>query len=124
MKEYFHSAAEPFSTITRVTTGFSTFQLNWLANSVYYFSSLSTNFRTNIVNTPETNNNSYVVVYNLIQGLTPYFCDSLLLNNSTVSIKWAGATTPSPAGSRVEIESFSFFYLNGWNALGQYTSFG
>ena len=66
-----------------------------------------------------------VVVLNLIQGgSTAYYGSNLQINNSTVGIKWAGGMTPSPAVSKVEIESFSFFYLNGWISLGQYTSFG
>ena len=118
------SMSETFSTIRNISTNNSTITLNWLQGSVYYLSSLSTNFATNITNIPTTNNRSYVFILNLLQGATPYYTSTLLINNSSQTIRWAANTLPTPAANKVEIESFTMFYLNGWTTLGQYTSFG
>jgi hypothetical protein len=113
---------QTFSTIRNFST--NSFVFDWAKNSVWVLSSLSTNFTANFINIPEVQNKSYVVLLNILQSGSPYFTSSLQVNNSTVSIKWANGTVPTPAANKVELESFTLFYFDGWISLGQYASFG
>lgn len=113
---------QTFSTLTTFST--NSFTFDWSQNSVWTLSSLSTNFTANFINLPTVENKSYVVLLNLLQSDYPYFTSTLQVNNSTVAIKWANGVVPTPAANKVEIESFSLFYFQGWISLGQYVSFG
>ncbi len=98
---------------------------DWNVGSVWYHSSITSNFTTNITNLPTTDNRSYVVVMNLVQGATPYYTSTLQIGGSATTIRWANNTIPTPAASKFEIESLTLFRNGGtWTALGQYTSFG
>jgi hypothetical protein len=113
---------QTFSTI-RDFTG-NSFVFDWSQNSVWTLSSLSTNFTANFINVPEVQNKSYVVLLNLLQSGFPFYTSTLQVNNTTVAIKWANGTLPTPAANKVELESFTLFYFDGWISLGQYASFG
>jgi hypothetical protein len=118
---YINQSVQRFSTITEVPSDSVT--LDWSQNSVWTLSSLSTNFTANIVNVPAVNNQSYVVLLNILQADYPYFTSTIQVNNTTVPLKWAGGIVPTPAANAVELESISLFYLNGWISLAQYASF-
>ena len=119
---YFSQTGERFSTILGAT---GTVAHNWSDTSIWYHSSIASTFIANITNVPTVNNRTYVVIMNLIQGATPAYASTLLVNNSTTTINWVNATVPTPTANRREVESFSLFYFNNtWSALGQYTSFG
>ncbi len=119
---YFTQQSEANSTIIGAT-GVVTH--DWNVGSVWYHSSIGSNFTTNITNLPTTDNRSYVVVMNLVQGATPYYTSTLQIGGSATTIRWANNTIPTPAASKFEIESLTLFRNGGtWTALGQYTSFG
>jgi hypothetical protein len=119
---YFTQTGEVVSTIVGAT-GVVTH--NWLTGSVFYHSSIASNFTTNITNLPSTNNRSYVVVLNLQQGATPYYTSTLQVNGAATTLRWLNATVPTPTANRFEIESLTLYRLNNaWLANGQYASFG
>lgn len=119
---WFSQTGERFSTII---TPAATTTLNWADTSIWYCSSMNTNFTGNITNLPTQANRSYVVVTNLVQGGTPYYMSNLQIGGATTTINWFNGTTPTPAANKFEVESVTLFYQGGaWKALGQYTSFG
>jgi hypothetical protein len=113
---------QQFSTLTQVSS--ANINFDWSKNSVWTVSSMSTNFTANFTNMPVNDSRSYVVLLNLLQADFPYFASTVQVNNSTVSVRWANGTTPTPSANKVELESFTMFYVNGWITLGQYVSFG
>ena len=117
-----NQTVQTFSTLTQVSS--VSINFDWRQNSVWTLSSISTNFNANFVNLPTNDNRSYVVLLNLLQAGFPYYASTLQVNNSTVSIRWANGTAPTPSANKVELESFTLFYVNGWISLGQYVSFG
>lgn len=119
---WFSQTGERFSTII---TPAATATLNWNDTSIWYCSSMNTNFTGNITNLPTQANRSYVIVTNLVQGGTPYYMNNLQIGGSATTINWFNGTTPTPAANKFEVESITLFYQGGaWKALGQYTSFG
>lgn len=113
---------QEFSTLRAVSSPIVNF--DWQRNSVWTLSSLSTNFTANFTNIPTNTNQSYVVLLNLLQSGFPYFASTVQVNNSSVSVKWANGISPVPTANKVELESFTLFYVDGWITLGQYVSFG
>jgi hypothetical protein len=113
---------QTFSTITNVQNDSLTF--DWSRNSVWTLSSLSTNFTANFINIPSNENKSYVVLLNLLQANYPFYTSTIKINSNDAEIRWANGVTPNPSANKVELESFTLFYMNQWIALGQYVSFG
>jgi hypothetical protein len=112
-------------TLSTITNAFSTVNHDWNTGSVFYHSSISTNFTTNIINIPSTNNRSYVVVLNLEQNSTARYSSTLLVNGAAATINWINGTLPTPAANKYEIESLTLYRVfNAWRVLGQYASFG
>jgi hypothetical protein len=119
---YFTQTSQTFVSLANAT-GVVTH--NWLLGSVFYHTSISANFTADITNVPTTNNRSYVIVLNLVQGTTPYYASALRINGSAVTLRWLNASIPTPTGSRFEIQSFTIFRAAGaWNAVAQYATFG
>jgi hypothetical protein len=113
---------QQFSTLTQVST--PSINFDWRMNSVWTLSSISTNFNANFTNVPTNDSRSYVVLLNLLQAGYPYYASTVQVNNSTVTVRWANGTVPTPSANKVELESFTLFYVNGWITLGQYVSVG
>jgi hypothetical protein len=113
---------EVVSTIN-APTGIVSF--NWATASIYFVSSMSTNFTTNITNLPTVANKTYVTNFILRQGATPYYTSTLQINGVANTINWVNATAPTPTASRIEIETFTHYYSGAfWLTLGQLASFG
>lgn len=101
-----------------VTHDFST-------GSIWYHSSITSNFTTALTNVPTTLNRSAVVSLILIQGLTPYYSSTITINGSAASINWPNAALPTPTANRREIESLTLLNVGGnWTVFGQYLSLG
>ncbi len=98
---------------------------DWTTGSIFYISSMSANFTANITNLPTTANRFYVVTFVLVQGVTPYFINALRVAGTSVTIRWASATTPTATASRTEIETIALYYSGTtWFAFGQFSSYG
>jgi hypothetical protein len=99
--------------------------LDFSSTAIWYHSSISGNITARFINVPQTPNRSAVVTLVFNQGATPYYANNISVNTSTVAIKWAFATVPTPIANRTEVESFTLLNVGGtWSALGQYTTFG
>jgi hypothetical protein len=128
------SAVNPFGaafftqtgeTVSTLTNAFGTVTHDWNLGAVFYHSSISTNFTTNITNIPSTNNRSYVVVLNLEQGAAARYSSTLQVNGAATTINWLNATQPTPTANRLEVESLTLYRVNNnWRVIGQYASFG
>jgi len=98
---------------------------DWFSSAVWYHSSLTANISCAVTNLPTTADRSLVISLILNQGATPYYASTLTVNGTFTPIRWATGTTPTPAANKIEVESFTLFYVGTtWSALGQYTSFG
>jgi hypothetical protein len=102
-----------------------TVDLNFASTAIWYHSSINGDITARFINVPQTSSRSAVVTLVFNQGATPYYANNISVNTSTVAIRWANATVPTPVANRTEVESFTLLNVGGtWSALGQYTSFG
>jgi hypothetical protein len=112
-------------TVSTITNASGTVIHDWNTGSVFYHSSITGNFTTNIVNIPSTNNRTYVVVLNLEQNATGRYSSTLQINGAAASINWINGTIPTPTANKYEIESLTLYRVfNAWRVFGQYASFG
>jgi hypothetical protein len=110
---------------TIASPGSGTVAADWSTGDIWYVTSMSANFTINLTNLPTTANKSYSVVFALVQGSTPYYISALQIAGVAQTIKWPGASAPTPTASRVETETFTLMYTGAaWTVLGQLTSFG
>jgi hypothetical protein len=93
--------------------------------SVFYHSSISSNFTANITNVPTTNDRAIGVTLVLAQGVTAYMSTVLQIDGSTQTIKWVNNSTPTGTASKVDIVGFSLIRTgSAWTVLGQYSTYG
>ena len=119
------SIQEVQETVNTVSAPSATQAFDWTLGSVFYVSSMSANFTANITNLPTTANRLYVVTFVLVQGATPYFINALQVGGTSVTIRWASATTPTATANRTEFETIALYYSGTtWFAFGQFSSYG
>ena len=95
------------------------------SGSIFYHSSISSNFTANFTNVPTTNDRAVGVTLILAQGVTPYMSTALQIDGSAQTIKWVNNTTPTGTASKVDIVGFSFIRTgSAWTVLGQYSTYG
>ena len=93
--------------------------------SVFYHSSISSNFTANFTNVPTTNDRAIGVTLVLAQGVTPYMSTALQIDGSAQTIKWINNSTPTGTASKVDIVGFSLIRTgSAWTVLGQYSTYG
>jgi len=93
--------------------------------SVFYHSSISSNFTANITNVPTTNDRAIGVTLVLSQGVTAYMSTVLQIDGTTQTIKWVNNSTPTGTASKVDIVGFSLIRTgSAWTVLGQYSTYG
>ena len=98
---------------------------DFATGSIWYHTSITSNFTTALTNVPTTQNRSAVVSLILIQGLTPYYSSTITINGSATSINWPNATLPTPTANRKDIESLTLLNVGGtFTVFGQYLSLG
>jgi hypothetical protein len=93
--------------------------------SIFYHSSISSNFTANITNVPTTNDRAIGVTLVLAQGVTAYMSTALQIDGSAQTIKWVNNSTPVGTASKVDIVGFSLIRTgSAWTVLGQYSTYG
>ena len=93
--------------------------------SIFYHSSISSNFTANITNVPTTNDRAIGVTLVLAQGVTAYMSTALQIDGSAQTIKWVNNSTPAGTASKVDIVGFSLIRTgSAWTVLGQYSTYG
>ena len=107
------------------TSATGTVTHNLSTGSVFYHSSISSNFTANFTNVPTTNDRAIGVTLVLAQGVTPYMSTALQIDGSAQTIKWVNNTTPTGTASKVDIVGFSLIRTgSAWTVLGQYSTYG
>lgn len=76
-------------------------------SNIWYHSSISANFTVNLTNVPTTDNRAISVSLHLIQGATGFYANGFQIDGSSQTIRWVGGATPSPQGTRYEIQTFT-----------------
>ncbi len=124
--------ANGLTTVQQITEKFNTFTgqtggvtHDFASTAIWYHSSINGNITALFTNVPQISSRSAVATLVFNQGASPFYASNISVNTSSVTIKWANATIPTPAANRTEVESFTLLNVGGiWTALGQYTSFG
>ena len=107
------------------TSATGTVTHNLSTGSVFYHSSISSNFTANFTNVPTTNDRAIGVTLVLAQGVTPYMSTALQIDGSAQTIKWINNSTPTGTASKVDIVGFSLIRTgSAWTVLGQYSTYG
>ena len=93
--------------------------------SIFYHSSISSNFTANITNVPTTNDRAIGVTLVLAQGVTAYMSTALQIAGSAQTINWVNNSIPAGTASKVDIVGFSLIRTgSAWTVLGQYSTYG
>ena len=107
------------------TSATGTVTHNLSTGSVFYHSSISSNFTANFTNVPTTNDRAIGVTLVLAQGVTPYMSTALQIDGSAQTIKWVNNSTPTGTASKVDIVGFSLIRTgSAWTVLAQYSTYG
>lgn len=85
-----------------VTHDFST-------GSVFYHSSISANFTTNVTSLPSAIGSAVVVTLILNQGTTAYYSNALQIEGGAQTIRWQGGVTPAVTANVVNTQVFIIF---------------
>jgi hypothetical protein len=93
--------------------------------TTFYVTGMSGNFTLNLTSVPTTNSRTIVVTLFLIQGGTPYYCNTFQIDGATQSIKWPGAVTPTVVASRTDIQTFTLVRtsVSTWIVMSQLSTF-
>jgi hypothetical protein len=87
---------------------------------IWYVSSMSRNFSTNIINVPNVNNIYLTARFILNQESCGYYTNALQINGTYVPIKWYGGTAPLPKTYGIDIETITLVNLGyKWIALAE-----
>jgi hypothetical protein len=89
--------------------------------SIYYITSMTSNFSLNLTSTPTTTNRSIVITLVLIQGASPFWCNSLQLNGVGQTLRVPGGVNPTPVANRREIQTFTCINTDGSNNFVVFT---
>lgn len=118
------SLASSRETVGVKTGATGTVDHSYLESSVFWHSSVTSNFTANFTNLPTTNNYVYVFVLLVNQGATPYYPSAIEIAGTAEAIKWYGGVAPTPVAERLEAFTFSLIRISGsWNVTGQYTTY-
>ena len=93
--------------------------------NIWYHPSASQNYIADFINVPVDDNRALTATILLSQGSTAYIPNSVNINGSSQTIKWAGGTA-SGSSNKVDIIGFTFIRtgLSWTQVLGQINPFG
>ncbi len=99
--------------INDVTQSGNAMTLDYTTGTIFYRTStnFSANFTVNITNAPTTDGRVFGVTLFQTQGATGYRPTTLNINGSAVTIKWSGASAPTPTSTNGRIDVFSFLII-------------
>jgi len=98
---------------------------DFTSGTLFYHTSVATNFTANITNIPSTNNYMTVVSIIIAQGVTPYSITALQIEGVARTINWAEGITPSMTASKTCMYSFALTRTgSAWVVLGQASRYG
>lgn len=99
-------------------------EYNFATASVWYHSSVSSDYIANFTNMPLSDNKVYNATIIINQGVSAKKPAAVQIDGSTISVKWAGGNS-DPNPSEVDVIGLSFFRVGGnWvQVLGQINNF-
>lgn len=116
------STSETFVTIDNAT---GTVNNDFNSGDIFYYTSITSDFGVNFINTPTINNNTMGYTLVLNQGSTPYIVNSIEINGTSQTINWLGGSPPSGNANKIDVLGFSLIRTNStWQVLGQLSTFG
>lgn len=93
--------------------------------SVFYHTSVASDFTANITNVPTTNNRTTTIVIIIEQGSTAYLPTVIQVDGTTQTVAWNYGTSPTGSANKKQIVAITLIRLGGaWSALGSFSSFG
>ena len=105
---------------TAISTNVAT--CDWTAGNIYWIGTApSANFTVALTNVPTDNNRIMTVNAFVTQGATGYIPSAVTINGASTTIKWTGATSPTPTSSAGRIDVFTFTLVrlsSAWTVLG------
>jgi hypothetical protein len=113
------SKINEFVSTATITSGSAT--LNYNLSNIFYISSPSANFNINLTNVPTTNDQTFTITVLVLQGSTGYIPNTLSIDGSSQTIKWASNVTPVPTNGVGKIDIFNFSLIrqsSSWTTLG------
>ena len=95
---------------------------NFLTGEIFYISASPTaNFSLDFQNVPTTDNRVTTFTFFVTQGATGYYPSSVLIGGVSQTLKWVGASAPTPTSGAGKIDIFSFTLIrrsSTWSVLG------
>lgn len=92
---------------------------------IFYYTSISSDFGVNFINTPLTDSRTVGFTLVLVQGATPRMVTSIQVNGVSQTINWLGGSSPTGTANKIDIIGISLIRLNpNWVVLGQISTFG
>jgi hypothetical protein len=113
------SKINEFVSTATITSGSAT--LNYNLSNIFYISSPSSNFNINLTNVPTTNDQTFTITVLVLQGSTGYIPNTLSIDGSSQTIKWASNVIPVATNSVGKIDIFNFSLIrqsSSWTILG------
>jgi len=94
-------------------------------SSVFYHSSLVSNFTCSVVNVPTIDDRSLPLTLVLAQGPTPYMANAFQINGVAATLSWLDNVVPTGNASKTNLVSFGMFRAgNAWTVLAKSEVFG
>ncbi len=95
--------------------------------SVFYHTSISSNFTADVTNLPTAISSAGSVTLVLVQGATPYVCNAIQINGAAQTVLWQGsASAPTGNANKTDIMTFRIMRTGAstYVVFGQLESFG
>jgi hypothetical protein len=98
---------------------------DFTTGSIWYHSSISSNFTANFTNIPTTNNRTISLVIVLSQGATAYIPTAIQINGASQAVSWFNNQSPIGNASKTDVLSYTMIRIaNAWSVLGTVASYG
>lgn len=121
---FFNNLARFSEAIRNITGATGTVTHNTELATVFYHTSVASNFTANFTNVPTDNDRAIGIALILIQGATPYIPNSVQVNGVSSSINWLGGVTPSGNATQKDVVSFTLIRSSSaWTVLGTLNTF-
>jgi hypothetical protein len=117
----FNQTTEVLNTKTGAT---GTVVHDFTTGSLFFHSSIVSNFTANITNVPTTNNRSTAIAFILDQGSSAYIPNALQIDGAAQTIRWSGGSLPSGTNNYIDIVNFTLIRKNNtWTIIGSLSTY-
>jgi len=124
------AVTEKLSVISATSTGTQSYNFN--LNGVFYHASVSGTLTPNFINMPSDAQRAFGIAVVIQQGASAFgFGTGAQINSAggTITINWAGGTTPTPTANKKEVYIFNLLNISttstpSWVIFGSKSEFG